>query len=254
MEGVNEKLAVQHLYKSFPGQDGKQKLVIQDLTFSVRASEFLVVLGPGLCGKTVLMNMIAGLETPTQGEIRLDGELVRTTTSKVSMVFQRLGLLNWKTVQENVEIGPKYQGIGKKERHNIAQRYIDMVGLHGFEKAYPRQLSGGMKQRVGIARAYAARPQVMVLDEPFGQLDAQTRFVMEKELLKSWEQEKKTVVFVTNNLEEALFLGDRIILLTNCPARIQTEYEVDLPRPRDTVDARFLQLRQEISDHMELSI
>ena len=162
-------------------------------------------------------------------------------------------LFPWKTVLGNVELGPKLRNVAKKERREIAAHYINLVGLKGFEKHYPHQLSGGMKQRVGIARAYANNPEVMLLDEPFGQLDAQTRYFMEKETARIWQTERRTVLFVTNNIEEAIYLGDRIISLKGkLPGRMHELYEVQLPRPRDNTDMKFLLLRQQISDASEL--
>ena len=148
----------------------------------------------------------------------------------------------------NVEYGPKVRGVSKKERRKKAQYYIDLVGLQGFENHYPVKISGGMKQRVGIARAYCNEPVVMLMDEPFGHLDAQTRYLMQEDLMKIWEQEKRTVIFVTNNIEEALYLADRILVLTNCPTQVKAEYKIDLPRPRDYTDPDFLHLRKEISE------
>jgi NitT/TauT family transport system ATP-binding protein/sulfonate transport system ATP-binding protein len=160
----------------------------------------------------------------------------------------------WKTVMENVEFGPKIKGIAKGPRRETAQKYINLVGLEGFEKSYPDQLSGGMKQRVSIARAYANNPEILLMDEPFGALDAQTRYSMEEEVQRIWETEKRTVVFVTNNIEEALYLADRIVLLSNCPAHVKAVYEVNLPRPRNTIDPEFLRLRREISDNTDLAL
>lgn len=248
------RLDIQNINKSFPMKDGSVHEVVQDLSFQVKENEFLVLLGPGHCGKTVILNMIAGLLQPDSGQILLDGEPVIKPNSSMGMVFQKTGLLPWKTVMENVELGPKMRKVPKKERREKAQHYIELVGLNGFEKHLPKQLSGGMKQRVGIARAYANDPQILILDEPFGQLDAQTRYNMEDEITRVWMQEKRTIIFVTNNIEEALMLGDKIILLTECPARVKKVYEVDLPRQRDMMDARFLQLRREISDNTDLSI
>jgi NitT/TauT family transport system ATP-binding protein/sulfonate transport system ATP-binding protein len=170
------------------------------------------------------------------------------------MVFQKLALMPWKTVMGNVEFGPQIAGVDKVTRRKTAQKYIDLVGLTGFEKSYPNQLSGGMKQRVGIARAYATNPEILLMDEPFGQLDAQTRYAMEEEIQRIWEQEKRTIIFVTNNIEEAVYLGDRIILLSECPATVKEIYDVNLPRPRDTIDPEFLRIRKEVSENTDLAL
>ena len=183
----------------------------------------------------------------------LDGKEVTGPGADRGLVFQSYMLFPWKTVLGNVELGPKLRNVAKKERREIAAHYINLVGLKDFEKHYPHQLSGGMKQRVGIARAYANNPEVMLLDEPFGQLDAQTRYFMEKETARIWETERRTVLFVTNNIEEAIYLGDRIISLKGkLPGRMHELYEVKLPRPRDNTDMKFLLLRQQISDASEL--
>ena len=170
------------------------------------------------------------------------------------MVLQKTALMPWKTVMSNVEIGPKWRGVPRAERRQTAQKFINLVGLAGFEKSYPAQLSGGMKQRVGIARAYANDPEILIMDEPFGALDAQTRYAMEEEVAKIWQQQKRTVIFVTNNIEEACYLGDRIILFSNRPARIKEIYTNDLPRPRDMISDEFLKLRTAISDNTDLAI
>ncbi|ETT15152.1 ABC transporter, ATP-binding domain protein, partial [Fusobacterium sp. CM21] len=165
----------------------------------------------------------------------------------------KTALFPWLTVMGNVEFGPSVRGFDKKKRKELADHYIELVGLKGFEKSYPSQLSGGMRQRVGIARAYCNNPDILLLDEPFGHLDAQTRYMMEEELQRIWQKEKRTVVFVTNNIEEAVYLADRIILLTNCPSKIKKEYKIDLPFPRNYVDPKFLELRKEITENMDKS-
>ena len=248
-------LEVRDITKTFAG-GRKDSLVVDHVSFTVRKNEFLVILGPGYCGKTVLLNMIMKLLEPDQGEVLLEGELITKEKmgNKFSMVFQKLGLMPWKTVMENVELGPKLRGEDKVSRRQKAQKYIDLVGLTGFENSFPHQLSGGMKQRVGIARAYANEPEILIMDEPFGQLDAQTRYNMEEELARVWEQEKRTVIFVTNNIEEAAFLGDRILLLTECPARVKEIYDIDIPRPRNMTSMEFLQLRKRISDNTDLAL
>ena len=216
--------------------------------------EFLVILGPGRCGKTVMLNIIAGVEDATEGQIIYNGKEWKGLNPEIGMVFQKLALMSFKTVIENVELALKFRGMKKEERREIARHYIKLVGLEGFEDYYPRQLSGGEQQRVGIARAYAADPKLLIMDEPFGKLDAQTRYKMQEDLLKMWEQEKRTVIFVTNNIEEACYLGDRIILLSDCPARVKEVYPIDIPRPRDMVSREFLELRTVISDNTDLSI
>ena len=237
-------------------QKGKQRVhVLDHISLDVKENEFVVIVGPGQSGKTTLLRIIAGLETPTEGRVFLDRQEVKGPGQDRGLVFQSYMLFAWKTVLGNVEMGPKLRGIPKKERRGIAAHYIHLVGLDGFEKHYPHQLSGGMKQRVGIARAYANNPQVMLLDEPFGQLDAQTRYYMEKETVRIWETERRTVIFVTNNIDEAIYLGDRIITLKGkLPGRMHAVYEVDLPRPREHTGMKFLELRHIITEASELTL
>lgn len=247
-------LEANHISKTFFSDKGDTN-AIEDISIDVRENEFLVLLGPGQCGKSTLLNIIAGLVKPTSGVIKLDGKKVSGTDQRIAMVFQKTGIYEWKTAMENVEIGLKYRGVGKKERREIAQKYLDLVGLHGFENAYPHALSGGMKQRVGIARAYTANPEILLMDEPFGALDAQTRYAMEEEILRIWEAEKRTVIFVTNNIEEAVTLGDRIIQFTERPARMKKTYDLSgLKRPRSQVSPEFLRIRQEIAANEELTL
>lgn len=250
------KLSLKGIYHSFVtfGKKEIQKThVLQDINIDVKENEFLVLLGPGQCGKTVLLNLIAGLYKPTFGEIKLDGETITESDKRISMVFQQTSILPWKTVMENVEIGPKYERMGKEKRREIAQSFINLVGLNGFENHFPRQISGGMKQRVGIARAYTANPEILLMDEPFGALDAQTRYSMQDEILKIWEKDKRTVVFVTNNIEEAVTLGDRIILFTQAPATVKAVYDLSsLKKPRDNMSEEFLKMRDLISSNTDM--
>ncbi len=249
------KIVCEHISKEFI-QKGKQRVhVLQDISLDVRENEFVVIVGPGQSGKSTLLRIIAGLETPTEGQILLDGRKVSGPGPDRGLVFQSYMLFAWRTVLGNVEMGPKLRGVSKKVRREIARHYIHLVGLDGFENHYPHQLSGGMKQRVGIARAYANGPQVMLLDEPFGQLDAQTRYYMEKETARIWETEKRTILFVTNNIDEAVYLADRIVTLEGkLPGRMKAVYDVALPRPREHTDMQFLQLRQEITDASALTL
>lgn len=249
----NPKLVLENVSKSYVVKDEILKAV-NNVSFSVFDGEFLVILGPGQCGKSVLLNIIGGIETPSQGALYIDGERLRGSDKRISMVFQKLALMPWKTVMANVEFGLQVAGVDKATRRETAQRFINLVRLEGFERYYPHQLSGGMKQRVGIARAYTSNPEILLMDEPFGQLDAQTRYAMQEEIQRIWEQEKRTIVFVTNNIEEAVYLGDRIVLLTESPASVKAIYDVDLPRPRDTMDPEFLRIRKRVSDNTDLAL
>ena len=253
MEQLNKRMEINGISKTFFSDKG-YFTAIKDVSFDVNDGEFLVILGPGRCGKTLLLNIIAGLEQQTEGKVVYNGREWKGVNPEISMVFQKLALMPFKTVMENVELGLKFRGMSKVQRREIAQHYIELVGLKGFEKSYPTQLSGGMKQRVGIARAYAADPKLLIMDEPFGQLDAQTRYQMQEEILRIWEKEKRTVIFVTNNIEEACYLGDRIILLSDCPATVKEVYPISIPRPRDMVSGEFLKLRTVISDNTDLAI
>lgn len=247
-------LKLSNIFQSYVMGD-TVKAAVEDVSMEVYDNEFVVLLGPGHCGKTVLMNLIAGLERPIGGTIHLDGEEIKGSDPRIGMVFQSLNLMPWRTVMGNVEFGLEVAGVSKSERRATAQKYIDLVGLKGFEKSYPHELSGGMKQRVGIARAYTNNPEILLMDEPFGQLDAQTRYAMEEEVLRIWEKEKRTILFVTNNIEEAVFLADRVVLLSNCPAKVKKVYDLSgLPRPRNTTSEEFLRIRAEISENTDLAL
>ena len=242
-----------NLKKTFETSRGSVD-VVDDVTLSVKENELVVLFGPGQCGKSTMINCMAGLESATSGTVTVDGNLVVKPGPDRGVVYQRMALFPWLTVMGNVEYGPKVRGIPKKERRALAQHYIDLVGLTGFENRFPNQLSGGMQQRVGIARAYCNEPRVLFMDEPFGHLDAQTRYLMQEDLMHIWEKEKRTIIFVTNNIEEAIYLADRIIVMVNCPTRIKKEYSVTLPRPRNYVDPAFLALREEISAIVDKSL
>lgn len=249
------KIVCEDISKTFIQKGNQRVHVLDHISLDVKENEFVVLLGPGQSGKSTLLRIIAGLETTTEGQVRIDGAAVAGPGADRGLVFQGYMLFAWKTVLGNVEMGPKLRGVPKKERREIAAHYIRLVGLEGFEHHYPHQLSGGMKQRVGIARAYANHPQVMLLDEPFGQLDAQTRYFMEKETARIWETEKRTILFVTNNIDEAIYLADRIVTLQGkLPGRMQAVYAVDLPRPREHTDMKFLELRHQIIERSELTL
>lgn len=249
MAVLKDTIIIKDLAKTFYLKS-ETKEVLKDINITVKENEFLVLLGPGQCGKTVLLNILAGLDAPTGGEITFVNG--RPPMGDLGVVFQRYALFPWKTVMGNVEINQKFKGKSKAERQAAAQKYIELVGLQGFENSLPKQLSGGMQQRVGIAGRTPANRTSCWLDEPFGALDAQTRYSMEDEILRIWEKDRRTVIFVTNNVEEAIYLGDRIILLGGHPTGVKKEYVPDLPRPRNYTDPAFLKLRNEIVANTDL--
>lgn len=245
------KLEVRNVTKSYGrGRDEKIR-VVDGLDLEVPDLEFLAILGPSGCGKSTLLRLIDGLVPPDSGAILVDG---RDVTGSVGgegrgMVFQSFDLFPWRTTLGNVEFGLEAQSISRAERREIARHYIEMVGLGGFEAAYPHELSGGMQQRVGLARALAVKPNILLMDEPFGALDVQTRDILQDELLRIWNHERKTVLFVTHSIEEALYLADRVAVITPRPARVERLIHVPFGRPRgDDVkaDPKFVDLRQEI--------
>ena len=225
------KLRAEHVRKEF--RQGRQEiLALADVTMGVRANEFITIVGTTGCGKSTLLNIVAGLEQPSGGLLTIDGKPVAGPGLDRGMVFQTYSLFPWQTVVRNVEFGLGKKGMGRKERREVARQHIDMVGLSGFEHAYPAQLSGGMQQRVAIARALAYDPSLLLMDEPFGALDAQTRGLMQELLLRIWEQHKTTVLFITHDVDEAIFLADRLYVMTARPGRIKSEISVELARPR----------------------
>ena len=222
------KIAVTELTKRYA--DGL--VVFQRLSLEVYENEFLCVLGPSGCGKTTLLRLIDGLLPPDGGEVRISGERVTGPRPDVAMVFQHFGLFPWKRLDQNVAYGLKLRGYPQHKIHERVARYIKLVGLEGFERKFPYQLSGGMQQRAGLARALAVSPKVMLLDEPFGSVDAQTRELLQEELMRIWEGERKTMVFVTHSIDEAILLGDRVLIMGKRPSRVQEILDVKLPRPR----------------------
>jgi NitT/TauT family transport system ATP-binding protein len=213
--------------------------------------EFVCVLGPSGCGKTTLLRIIAGLEEPTGGAILLNNKEITGPGSDRGMVFQEFGLFPWRTVRKNIEFGLEIRKVEKEERRKISDKYIDLVGLKGFENSHPYELSGGMKQRVGIARALANDPEILLMDEPFGALDAQTRNLMQKELLRIWSEMKKTVVFITHSVDEAVFVADRVVVMSARPGNIRYVFNVEWERPRDRASVEFASLRKKILAELE---
>ncbi|HEX7630172.1 MAG TPA: ABC transporter ATP-binding protein [Candidatus Methylomirabilis sp.] len=244
------KLEVKDVSKDFRRPNGEAMPVVRGLSLEVANLEFLALLGPSGCGKSTLLRIIDGLIPCDTGKILLDGRDITGIPGRGrGMVFQTFDLFPWRTAIENVEFGLEVKGISKTERREIARRYINLVGLAGFEDSFPHQLSGGMQQRVGIARAFAIHPEVLLMDEPFGALDVQTRDILQDELLRIWEQEQKTVLFVTHGIEEAIYLADRIIVFSPRPARIERTIAVPFGRPRREemkTEPAFLELRREI--------
>jgi NitT/TauT family transport system ATP-binding protein/sulfonate transport system ATP-binding protein len=243
---MSKILEISNVSKTFTNENNRKE-VLTNVNFSVEENEMVVVFGPGQCGKTTLLNIIAGLEKSTGGEVTIKNKVVVAPGPDRAVVFQNINLFPWLTAYQNVEYSMKIRGFDKEERKREAMKYLKLVGLEGFENSYPVKLSGGMKQRVGIARAYCTKPDVMLMDEPFGALDAQTRYLMQDELLRISNTEKRTVVFVTNNIEEALYVADRIVVMTDCPSTVMEEVKIDLPHPRERTDQKFLQLRKDIS-------
>ncbi|MDQ3779746.1 MAG: ABC transporter ATP-binding protein [Chloroflexota bacterium] len=224
--------------------------VLQDLSLDIREGEFLTVIGPSGCGKTTLLRIIGGLTDVQGGSVRIDGEAVTGPGPDRSIVFQSFGLFPWKTVQENVAFPLQIRGLSKQALDDVCDQHLKLVGLGKFADAYPHQLSGGMQQRVGLARALATDPDILLMDEPFGAIDAQTRELMQEELMRIWASRKKTVLFITHDLDEAVALADRIVVLTRGPGRVRATIDVDLPRPRWEYDIRghptFIEIRARI--------
>ena len=219
------------VWKEFVKQ-GRRVEALQAIDVAIARNEFVALLGPSGCGKSTLLNMVAGFDAPSRGRARFNGEPVRAPDPRRGVVFQESALFPWYTVRENLTFGPRTRGLASAEYEPKVQTFLDQVGLTGFESHYPAELSGGMKQRVGIARVLVMEPEVLLMDEPFGSLDAQTRSVMQELLLSVWERHHQTVLFVTHDIEEALLLADSVFVMTARPGRIKERLVVDLPRPR----------------------
>ena len=233
--------------KVYPGKSEPVE-ALRGIDFACNEGEFVCLLGRSGCGKSTLLQMIAGLETPTSGRIAVAGRELNGPSSEAAIVFQDHGLFPWMTVQKNVEFNMKARGTAAAERAARARTFIEMTGLTGFEGRYPHELSGGMRQRVGIARALTTGPKALLMDEPFGALDAQTRGNLQDELLQIWEKQRTTVLFVTHSIDEALLLADRILVFSPRPGRIAADIKVDLPRPRAPQSAEFSALARHLRD------
>jgi NitT/TauT family transport system ATP-binding protein len=244
------KLQADHVHTVFT-RDGETTPVLNDINLQVADGEFVCLLGPSGCGKSTLLSTMAGFLSPTSGTIKIDGEVVVGPDPRRIFVFQERGVFPWLTVEGNIEFGLFH--LTAAERRQRVAHYIKMVGLEGFEKAYPPALSGGMKQRLEVARALAVNPDLLFLDEPFGALDSITRLIMRGELLRIWEAERKTIIFVTHDIDEAVQLADRVVVMSARPATIQQIVDIDIPHPRDISSARYLQLRDGIFQQIGLA-
>lgn len=225
------KVKIDNVVKKYSGRNGEM-VALNGVSLDIHENEFVCVVGPSGCGKSTLLNIIAGLHEPTSGQVLVDGQAVSGPGPDRGVVFQQYALFPWLTVQKNVEFGLKLQGMSQDKAEQEAKKYIKMVDLEQFAQSYPKELSGGMKQRVAIARAYAINPKVLLMDEPFGALDAQTRTQLQTELLKTWEKEQKTCFFITHDVEEAIILAQRVIIMSARPGRIKEVVEINIPYPR----------------------
>ncbi len=242
-------LSIDNVSLTFESRKAGKVVALNELSLEIPDKQFAVIVGPSGCGKSSLLDLIAGLRDTSGGYCRIDGDAIDRPGSDRGMVFQTYSLFPWLTVQRNIEFGPSINGVSKSQREERTAHYVHAVGLSGFENAYPSQLSGGMRQRVAIARALANNPEVLLMDEPFGALDSQTRSIMQQLLLEMWEQEHKTVLFVTHDIDEALYLGDVVYVMSARPGRIMDTITVDLDRPRDyeiTTSADFIALKRRI--------
>ena len=240
---MDHQLTLRNVTRTYTEENGSRE-ALENITLEVKPSEFLCIVGPSGCGKTTLLRMIAGLDYPTSGEIILDGTPVEGPSPDRGMVFQEFSLFPWRTVLKNVEFGLKIQG--KRDVRKTAERYIKLVGLTGFEHSFPFQLSGGMKQRVAIARALATEPAILLMDEPFGSVDAQTRNVLQEELLEIWKRTKKTILFVTHSVDEAVYLADRVVVMSSRPGRVLEIVAIDLERPRKRTSGEVNAIREQL--------
>ena len=242
------KVHIDHVVKKFNGRNGEM-VALNGVDMDIHENEFICVVGPSGCGKSTLLNIIGGLDTPTEGHVYVDGKEVEGPGPDRGIVFQQYALFPWLTVEKNVQFGLKLQGKSQEECDEISRKYLKMVELEQFAKSYPKELSGGMKQRVAIARAYAVDPKVLLMDEPFGALDAQTRTQLQQELLETWEKEQKTCFFITHDVEEAIILAQKVVIMCARPGRVKEIVDIDIPYPRDQatkMTPRFLELKNHI--------
>jgi NitT/TauT family transport system ATP-binding protein len=247
-------LKIEQVSRTFPARHGNAPTrALEPNDLIIGNNDFVTILGPSGCGKSTLLRIVAGLDRPTSGRVTLDGREVTGPGADRGMVFQSYTLFPWLTVRENIAFGLRERGVSEAERNKVADAFIRQFGLAGFENHWPKQLSGGMQQRTAIARALANDPKILLLDEPFGALDNQTRALMQEMLLGIWERDQKTVLFVTHDIEEAIFLGSRVIVMSARPGRIKAEINVDLPHPRSykiKTTTEFVQLKERLVEEI----
>jgi NitT/TauT family transport system ATP-binding protein len=249
VSGERGKIDVVGVTHTYAGESGVT--AVENISLRIGDGEFYVIIGPSGCGKTTLLRIVAGLVAPTRGAVYLDGREIHGPDPERGVVFQSDAVFPWMTVRDNVEFGPRCRGVDRRRREELVEKYIDLVGLRGFENAVPKELSGGMRKRVDLARVYANNPEVLIMDEPFGSLDAYTRDVMQEELSKLWSREKKTVFFITHDIEEAIFLGDTVVLMTPRPGKIAQTVRVPFghPRPHQLKTAdEFVRIRAQLTE------
>lgn len=241
-------IKINDVSKVYKNNDNKKSQFksLDSVNLTIEKGEFICLLGPSGCGKSTLLNLIAGFDSPSTGEIFIDGNKVKEPSPNYVTIFQNYGLLPWRSVKKNVELGLEAKKISKEERSKIADEYIELVGLSKFSKHHPSELSGGMQQRVAIARALAVDPEIIFMDEPFGALDAMTRMHMQDEISNIWEKKKKTIIFVTHDIEEAVFLADRIVIMTPGPGKVKSIINVPMGRKRDRTSEEFLKIRDKV--------
>ncbi|MBP2201947.1 NitT/TauT family transport system ATP-binding protein [Methanococcus voltae] len=242
-------LQIKNVTKRYTGKN--EVLAVDNVSLEIGENEFISIVGPSGCGKSTLLRMVAGLESITDGEIIFNGKKVEGTNAERGMVFQQYTLMPWRTVLQNITFGLEVKNIPKEERLTIARKYIQMIGLEDFENSYPYELSGGMQQRVAIARTLANDPQIVLMDEPFGALDAQTRSMLQNHLLKIWETDKKTILFITHSVDEAIYLSDKVVIMSARPGKIKEIVDITIERPRSRISAEFLDYKKRIYDSLK---
>jgi sulfonate transport system ATP-binding protein len=255
IEPENARIEISGVTKRFLTPGGEVFTALREVSFTVDAGQFCAVVGPTGCGKSTTLSLVSGLDKPSEGSVRVGGQEVTGITEGISFMFQADALLPWKSVLANVAMGPIFRGESKRDAHTSARDWLRRVGLAGFEDRYPHQLSGGMRKRVAMAAALINEPRILIMDEPFGALDVQTKAIMSNELLGLWEQLRPSVIFITHDLDEAVALADRVVVMTSTPGSVKAVYDIDLPRPRGSVQEirfqpRFLELQHQIWDSL----